>query len=401
MLRAFNERAAFELIRSGHPISRAEIARRTGLSKPTVSAALATLVAAGLVRETSPDLGRPTYGATFYEPVAEATHVLALDIGGRYLRGVVAALDGRPLARRDVDISGLRAEQVVTEIVGLRDRLVRLARIRPGDLEAAVAGIPGVIDRTGRVRLAAAVPDLAGLRIADRLGEALGLPVHAENDVNLAAIAEHEHGAGRGVQDFAFLSVGTGTGAGLVFDGRLHRGANGLAGEIDYAVDGEGRDPDASPHDPCAPVFLAVAERMVAEHVAAGGDTALAGLAGSPPAGTEPTDAAALTPERIFAAARAGDALAIRISAEEARRIAVYAAPIAAVADVELIVLGGGIGLNGDLLLEPLRTELARRHPYPPRVECSVLGDHAVLDGAVVAGLRIALERTVERRLSA
>jgi predicted NBD/HSP70 family sugar kinase len=392
MLRAFNERAAFELIRSGHPISRAEIARRTGLSKPTVSAALAALVAAGLVREAAAEPGRPTYGATFYEPVAEATHVLALDIGGRYLRGAVAALDGRPLARRDVDISGLRAEQVVTETVGLRDRLVRLARIRREDLEVAVAGIPGVIDRTGRVRLAAAVPDLAGLRIAERLGEALGLPVYAENDVNLATLAEHEHGAGRGVEDFAFLSVGTGTGAGLVLDGRLHRGANGLAGEIDYAVDAEGRDPDESPHDPCAPVFVALADRLVAEHTAAGAVTALtrAGESGS-----------ALTPELIFAAARAGDPLALRLTAEEARRIAVYAAPIAAVADVELLVLGGGIGLNGDLLLEPLRTELARRHPYPPRIACSDLGDHAVLDGAVVHGIRIALERTVERRLSA
>ena len=100
----------------------------------------------------------------------------------------------------------------------------------------------------------------------------------------------------------------------------------------------------------------------------------------------------------VFAAARDGDELARAAVAEEARRIALHIAPIAAVADIGLVVIGGGIGANGDLLLEPVRTELADRLPYPPRVEVSELGDAAVLSGALAVGVDDALEAVFVNR---
>jgi predicted NBD/HSP70 family sugar kinase len=100
----------------------------------------------------------------------------------------------------------------------------------------------------------------------------------------------------------------------------------------------------------------------------------------------------------VFAAARAGDELARAAVSEEARRIALHIAPIAAVADIGLVVIGGGIGANGDLLLEPVRAELASRLPYPPRVEVSALGDAAVLSGALSVGLADALESVFVNR---
>ena len=100
----------------------------------------------------------------------------------------------------------------------------------------------------------------------------------------------------------------------------------------------------------------------------------------------------------IFGAARAGDELALAVVDEEARRIARHIVPIAAVADVELVVLGGGIGANGDLLLAPIRTLLEQRCPYPPRVEVSSLGDAAVLTGALAFGLRSALDNVFTQR---
>jgi hypothetical protein len=77
----------------------------------------------------------------------------------------------------------------------------------------------------------------------------------------------------------------------------------------------------------------------------------------------------------------------------------VYLAPICAVADVELAVLAGGIGLNADLLLEPVRTELAKRVPYPPRVEVSPLGEAGVLTGAIAHGTAVALDRVLAVRI--
>ena len=90
----------------------------------------------------------------------------------------------------------------------------------------------------------------------------------------------------------------------------------------------------------------------------------------------------------IFAAARGGDAVARAVVDEEARRIALHVVPVAAVADVALVVLGGGIGANGDLLLDPVRRLLAEWLPYPPRVEVSSLGEAAVLTGALAVGCR-------------
>jgi predicted NBD/HSP70 family sugar kinase len=100
----------------------------------------------------------------------------------------------------------------------------------------------------------------------------------------------------------------------------------------------------------------------------------------------------------IFTAARRGDELARRIVDGVARRIAANIAPVAAVADPELVVLGGGLGMNGDLLLARVRALLDEWLPYPPRIEISSLGESAVLMGAVATGLQAALDNVFVRR---
>jgi predicted NBD/HSP70 family sugar kinase len=161
-----------------------------------------------------------------------------------------------------------------------------------------------------------------------------------------------------------------------VLQSELHRGHHGAAGEVDFALGGDLE----RENDPAADGVAAFASR-------------LAGRGGLRTALSAPFDARA-----IFRAARAGDELARAVVDEEARRIAQHVVPIAAVADVALIVLGGGIGANGDLLLEPIRTLLTERCPYPPRVEVSSLGDAAVLTGALAIGLRAALDNVFANR---
>jgi predicted NBD/HSP70 family sugar kinase len=100
----------------------------------------------------------------------------------------------------------------------------------------------------------------------------------------------------------------------------------------------------------------------------------------------------------VFSAARAGDTLARRVVEEVALRIARYAVMVAAVTDVEVIVIGGGVGSNGDLLLEPIRAKLGQWMDYPPRVEVSSLGEAAVLSGALSVGLRAALDNVFDNR---
>jgi predicted NBD/HSP70 family sugar kinase len=362
-----NERTVLEAIRAGSPVSRAEISRRVGISKPTVSQALRSLLDAGLVREAQNGAGDgPGYGATFFEPVPDAALVLGLDLGARFLRGAVCDLSGALRARQDIEVAGADAGELLTASAELKGTLLAASELSPDAIDGAVIGIPGVIDaRTGRAALAENVKGLDGLEIGAELEQRLGVPVTVENDVNLAALGEQWRGVAQGVQDFAFLSIGTGLGAGLVLRGELHRGHHGFSGEVDYAIEG---------FDPAATAISEYAAGLAADGTHS---TSL----------TAPYDARAL-----FTAARAGDALGRAVVAEEARRIARHIAPIAAVADVALVVVGGGIGANGDLLLVPVRDELARLLPYPPDVEVSSLGDAAVLTGTLAVGLRSALD---------
>jgi predicted NBD/HSP70 family sugar kinase len=361
-----------ETIRAGAPISRAEISRRAGISKPTVSLALQTLLDAGLVRRTEPDPGRPTYGAVYFDLVPEAGLVLGLDLGGRFLRGAICDLRGDIRARQDVEVGNSEPEALIEAIGALRESLVAASGLDGELLDGAVIGVPGVVTESGLLRLTH-FTSLEGRRVRDELADRLDLPVTLDNDINLAALGEHWLGIARGVDDFAFLSVGTGLGAGLVLRGEIHRGRNGAAGEVDLVA--AGLDDDV---DPCASAVSVLAGRL-----SAGADTALV-----PP----------YEPRAVFTAARAGDAVALRVVEEEARRIALHITPIAAVTDVALVVIGGGIGANGDLLLDPVRDLLKAWLPFPPRVEVSTLGEAAVLSGALAVGLRTAADNVFANR---
>jgi predicted NBD/HSP70 family sugar kinase len=374
LLKALNERTVLDAIRDLAPISRAEISRRAGISKPTVSLALQSLLDAGLVRDVAHDPGRPSYGAVFFEPVPEAALVLGFDLGARFLRGAICDLHGEVRARQDVELNGASALDVLETLEALRHALVESSGLDDDLLDGAVVGVPGVVDTDGRVRLTS-VPGLDGMAFAAELGRRLALTVTTENDINLAAVGERWRGVARGVDDFVFLSVGTGLGAGLVLHGELHRGRHGAAGELDVVSSGRPEE-----IDPCAEAVSTLAANLATDW---SGETTLA-----PP----------YDPRAIFTAARAGDPLAKRIVDEEARRIALHIVPLAAVADVALVVLGGGLGANGDLLLDAVRGLLAQWVPYPPRVEVSMLGEAAVLTGALAVARRTALDNVFVNR---
>jgi predicted NBD/HSP70 family sugar kinase/DNA-binding CsgD family transcriptional regulator len=374
LLKHLNERKVLEMLRAEAPISRAEISRRAGISKPTVSLALRSLVDAGLVREVDHDPGRPSYGALYFEPVPDAALVLGLDLGARFLRGAICDLRGEIRARHDIELPAPDADAALAAIVNLRAALLAVAGVEPELIDSVVVGVPGVVDAgTGRIDLTS-VAGLEGRAFGAEVEETLGSAVTVENDIALAALGEQWLGVARGVEDFVFLSIGTGLGAGLVLRGELHRGRHGAAGELDLVSAGIELD-----IDPCAEAISSIAQDLAAGD----GDSRLA-----PP----------YDPPTVFAAARSGDRLAAGVVDEEARRIALHVVPIGAVADVALVVLGGGIGMNGDLLLGPIRRYLEDWLPFPPRVEVSSLGDAAVLTGALAVGRRSALDNVFLER---
>jgi predicted NBD/HSP70 family sugar kinase len=372
LLKSLNERTVLDAIRSYAPVSRAEISRRVGISKPTVSLALQSLLETGLVREALHDGHGPSYGARFFEPIHDAAFVVGLDVGARFVRGALCDLTGDVRVRQDVELPARTAAAALEAIASLVQALLDGAGVGNALVDGLVVGVPGAVAGT-QIALAANVSGLEGRQFAAELNERLGRVVTIENDINLAALGEQWRGVARGVDDFVFISIGTGLGAGLVLRGELHRGLNGAAGELDYARAGL-----AESIDPCAGALI---------------DLTCARARGRRTTLEDPYDT-----RLVFAAARAGDAVAIEVVAEEARRIALHIAPIAAVADVGLVVLGGGIGANGDLLFDPIRELLAEWLPSPPRVEASNLGDAAVLTGALAVGRRAALDNVFVNR---
>lgn len=372
LLRALNERTILDAVRASGPVSRAEVARRTGISRPTVSLVLRALLEDGLVRETTLDPGRPHYGAVYYEADLEAALVLGVDFGSRSVRTALCDLAGEVRAREEIRSRG-SVEERIAALASTCRSLLRTSGLEPDLLERAVVALPAVVSPADGTVSSPDLPGLGASDLRERLERAVGAPVTLENDVNLAALGEQQHGVAQGVDDFAFLLVGAGLGAAVVLGGKLYRGQNGAAGELDVVRSGRPDDVD-----PCA---AAISQR--AEELAAGRKTVL-----EPP----------FEMRELFAAAREGDAVAAEVVAETAHRIALHVLPLAATLDLPLVVLGGSVGANSELL-EPVRRRLAEWLPSPaPRVEVSPLGEAAVLQGAVAAGLDAALESLFERR---
>ncbi|MEV4760008.1 ROK family transcriptional regulator [Micromonospora sp. NPDC049559] len=387
VLRVMNERAVFgEIFRLG-PVSRPELAQATGLSKPTISVALANLGRAGLVREVGLRAGVAGRSALLYEVRPEAGWVLAVDIGQAFVRLALANLVGTVVTRVD-DPSGSRnPTELLAQLTGLADRLTAQAGIGRADVTLAVLGTPGIHDKkTGALHLAPNLPGWDRPGAVDRFSAVSASPYLVENDIDLAAVGEATYGLGRGVAHFAYVSIGTGIGMGIMIDGKLYRGSRGGAGEISYLPIGEG--------DPVLDDPAAIRRGMFESVASADGIVAAAQRLGW---------AQATSAKEVFDAARAGDPIARRAVEVEVNHVAHGLAAVAAVLDPELVVLGGGVGVQGgDLLIGPVQHRL--RHLValqPPRIEVSTLGADAVLMGAVAVGVTAARDLVLDRTVAA
>ena len=379
LLRAINERTILDLIHNQGPLSRAQVARVSGLSKPTVSLALTGLLDARLVREVGRSRGERGPSALLYELNPAAGVVVGIDIGRKWVRAAIADIAGTIVARRDEHAKVGSAKSLIGQIGAIARRLASEAGVQWTQVTHATLGSPGVFDPVhGYVAMAPNLPGWGRTGLVQAVRDELGTNVSFENDVNLAALAERTHGLGRNVRNFVFLSVGTGVGMALVLDGQLYRGAHGAAGEVAYMPLGKG-----DPRDPANRRRGAFEEAAAAAGIVRNARR----LGMHPP----------LTPERIFVAARRGNRIASRVVDAEASMLSLAIATVTPVLDPELVILGGGIGRNGDLLIEPIERELRQLLPFRPAVAVSALGDDAVVRGAVATALEVARDRVFTR----
>lgn len=277
---------------------------------------------------------------------------VGVDIGGSKVAVLVVDATDAERGRRLVPAASADPDIAIAQIASVIRDAVADAGATLDDVAAVGLGVPGRVDAaTGDVAFAVNL-GWQHLPLGRRLEDALGLRCVVENDVRAAAVGLHLGQTFGTTDDLAYLGIGTGISAGVILDGRLHRGVRGLAGEIGHVV----LDPEGAP--------CACGLRGCFETIAAGAGIARAAreAVAAAETGGEPTTLAALadpTAVDVFAAAAAGDAAATRIVDRAAAAIARVVHELVLAYDVELVVLGGGISRAGEPLLERVRAGLA------------------------------------------
>ncbi len=296
---------------------------------------------------------------------SEADYCFAADLGGTKLAAAIADAHGRIVTELTEPTDPRGAAYVAEQIAACADKLAQTVGIEVTRTRHVMVGIPGAIDpHTGRVSL---TPNIAGLEDFDVLGflrDRFGPDVAIENDVNLAMLGEHALGCASRCRNAAFLSLGTGAGLGLLIDGRLFRGARGMAGEIaDLPI---GRDPTSQIPSGGGTFELEVGSPAIVDRYRRHGGTAAA------------------TVRDIFGLLQQGDEVAASVLDTTARWVAHAVVTLQSLLDLELIVLGGSIGVRPELY-ERVRRDLPALFSRPITIAPSRLGDRAGLIGAAWA----------------
>ncbi|MEP9364450.1 ROK family transcriptional regulator [Nocardioides sp. CN2-186] len=369
-LRDANRRAITGLLAADGPTSRADLARGTGLSRTTVSSLVGELIAAGQVVETA-DRGRPHKGGSGRPPLlvrltTPTGGVAGVDIGHRHVRVAVADRAGTVLTEEtvvvDVDEDGADAIERAADLVR---RGVRAAGLRADALHAVGVCVPAPLDRrSARVR-AGILPGWRDLSPGDELHRRLEVPVFADNDANLGALAELHHGAARGALDLVYVKVASGLGAGIVLGGRLHRGTTGIAGELGHVQVGEDGQVCRCGNRGCLETLVA-APRLLAL--------------------LQPAYDEDLSVERILELEAEGDAGVRRVLSDAGRAVGRALADLCNNLNPGVLVVGGSLGASASLT-QAIRDSVDR-YAQPDtaaalRVVSGELGDRAEVVGAI------------------
>lgn len=367
-IRRLNGALLLDLIRREGPVSRADLARRSGLTKPTVSSQMAALLRRRVVVEQGQGDSKARGGKrpTLVAFNADCGRLVGVEIDASRVRIELADLNGATLDRLTLSVDPKRGAGRILEVIakGIGKVLEPGPRRKP-----TVVGIaaPGRVDASKGVVLEAGnVFNWRDVAVREYLEKALRLQVVVDNDVNLAALGEMHGGAAVGLRNFVLIRLTTGIGAGVVLEGKLWQGSHWAAGEIghillDHAAVNGGWGPRGYLES------LVASDRLVERARAA--SSSLAALVGGQD-----------LPQALKEAVRLADPAAEEILDNLARYLGMASVQAAAIYDPELIVLQGELF---DLVIERIRRIVEHAIPWPIRIESSTLGDDAVLLGAI------------------
>jgi glucokinase-like ROK family protein len=369
-------------VRLGRSLARADLVARTGLGRAIVAQRIGELIERGLVAEgdVGPSTGgRPPRQLTFR---ADAGHILVADLGATSIDVAVTTLDGRILGHYD-EPSRVEAgpDVCLSRVEALFDQLLRTTDGVPGRLWGIGIGVPGPVEfQSGRPISPPIMPGWDGYPIRERFAERYLAPVWVDNDVNILALGEWRSGVAIGHDNVVVVKIGTGIGAGIISDGRMHRGAQGSAGDVGHiqVVD-----------DPA--VVCRCGNIGCLEALAGGAAFGQAGLAAardgrSPRLRLALDQRGSVTAEDVARAASFGDPVAVAMLQAAGRRVGSMLSSVVNFFNPSLIVIGGGVANSPDQLLAAIRETIYRRSlPLATRdllIQRSSLGGLAGVIGA-------------------
>lgn len=378
-LQSANAALIYAMIWRQSPISRSDLAARSGLTKSTVSSHVGQLLALGLIEETDyrPSGAEGGRRARLLGIRAQSRVVAGIHVGVRQTRVVIADAKGNEL---EVAISPTRRRQPSETLTTITETVVALLKqgqIPRESLSAIGVAIPGSIDpSTGICRIA---PNLGwrDVPVSDILSDALGVPVYGSNTAQAMAVAEAREASSRGEDpDISLLYVGTGVGAASVIGGRLLRGSAGFAGEIGHVSVGSGI--------PCKCGGTGCLETLVSGPAIA--------RRWNPGATTKAGARRTTTIESVGEAAAAGDKSAREILTAVGLQLGQVAAWIVQITNPRTLVLAGRVSFLGEVLIGAVREGL--REAMMPAISDSLtvrrsyLDDAGKIRGAVLTALR-------------
>lgn len=372
-LRLRNEQLITATLREQGSLSQAELARSTGLSTATISNIVKAMAAQGLA-ETRPTTrsGRRALAVSLLETPEVAA---GIDFGRSHVRIILASPGFKVLAERHANLAvGHLAAESIAAAAAMLEELLAESGIERSHVVGAGVGVPGPIDHsTGTVIRGAILPEWVGVNIVAQLEDALGMPVFADNDANLGALAQVTWGEHRAARDLVFLKIGSGIGAGLILNGAPYYGHTGITGEIGHATIFDQGLVCRCGNRGCLETVASTA--IMVELLSRG----------------EP---APLSVPDIIARAQAGDSAALRVIDDAGMAVGRAVANVANLINPEIVVVGGPLAPLGETLLAPIRRGLVR-HAVPAigegtSVVMSSLGDRA----EALGGISLALSRS-------
>ena len=372
-----------KIIRTSDGISRAGLARITGLSRSTISQHVDRLARQGLVVESGMAKSNGGRRAQLLRFHKSGGYVLAIDLGATSLDVAICDLEAEPLIvhSENADVTA-GPEVILSRVKEVSHDLLRRLGISASELKGIGMGVPGPVEfSTGQPVAPPIMPGWDRYPVKDVLRQEFSCPAYVDNDVNIMALGEQWAGLGKGVDNFIFVKIGTGIGAGIVCQGRLYRGTQGCAGDIGH-IGIDHADTVCSCGNRGCLEILAAGPAMArrAEEAAAGGKSEILSQLLA--------ERGRLTAKDVGLAALKGDSASIEIIRGSGRLVGQVLAKLINFFNPSSVVIGGGVVNLGDMLLASIREAIySRSLPLATRnlsIQRSALGDKAGVIGAAV-----------------